>query len=360
MHRGFPSLSATAQLPDLDLRAEQLPGGATLRLEFPPVERVVMESQALLRILKHSKDGAPRSTTGMVLGIQLGTTVEVSNVIPQVQTNLYGTTMSEEERDFKDMEAEDKTLEYYRKAGWDTTVVGRYVGASHANWLAFRNLKYLEEQAVAGETALLIAYDPQRTAMGKLFVRALVPTPAFFEFCAAKAQKQQRVARGDAVEDDATAATAAFDSELLAKGLIREVPISIYTSTAAKMVLAGLASKPRHVANRTVALTSNAARNELGAYTERTMHYLVEILDKLRYDYLDGRASGIDGSQSSQLDAVLMSQQLEEQAVHLNAVAGGASMNLDFARALLNYRTGGGAVAAPGPAAGGAKKSVTK
>lgn len=314
MLRHFPSVGVAKEVAPIDDNEATCDTGAVMSTALPAIERVVIDVHAALRIVKHARDAAPRSVFGKLTGIQIGTTAEVSGAVPYVQTPSFGTQLTDEEREERDATEDAATFERFAAAGFDTFAVGRYACCSHGLHLTARQLSNLCDSIHNGEPALLIAYDPLRSSMGKPWLKALIPTAEFAETL--KADK----------DPDAPGPKTLSITE---SGVLREVPIEIYASTLQGAVLRGLAAKPRNVVNEVV------QHSAVGRYTDRALHSLVENMDRLRSDvnarvYRSGHEEG--GGVALRQETHVLVQQLREQSGHINAVAAGVSLNLDFAR----------------------------
>lgn len=66
--------SSNHTISDLDL--------AALSLNSDVITSVSLDGLALTKIVKHSRDSHPNNSTGTLLGLDIGGTLEVSNVFP--------------------------------------------------------------------------------------------------------------------------------------------------------------------------------------------------------------------------------------------------------------------------------------
>jgi hypothetical protein len=329
MYAGFPEVAIAGKQKVLNVKHEQTAvEGAVMTMQFAPVKKVVLDSHALLSIIKHAKNFAPRNVFGKTLGMQFGDTLEISSCLPTIQTPTFGTQMTDEERDEKDAKDEADMMQQLLASGYDAFVVGRYAGCAHSTFLSPRQLTAMSHAIARGEPAVLIAYDPLRTNMGKLFLRALTPSDAFLQLYKNKMLGGTHPA-----------------PQLAQSGLVVEVPVEVRNSALQEMLLHQFASKPRVVKN---VMTGNG---EMGRYSERAMQLMTEGLDKLRSD-VNARAwaaaqqaqrGPVAGEEEDKTagtvtalkpESHLLVQQLMEQAQHVSAVADGLALNLDFARNL--------------------------
>lgn len=334
MFRSHPDIikAVNADAP-IDYDAEKRPGGATFRTQFDVIDRVVIEGQAVLRIIKHVSTYEPTRAIpvqGFLLGLQLGSTVEITNILPHNQTQLFSHERNdaalERERDAKDAKREQEALDHMGKAGLDTCVVGRYSKTAYGSY--HRNLKSLEEMYHSGEPPLIIAYDPLRSAMGMLWLKAYVPSRAFIDYLKASRDKGGKSA-GPAKDADDAEAEAAGKYEFL-----KEIPVEIANNTAAQMVLAKVATQPRPVPN---AYTQGG---ELHAWQYRildeTFEKLSETMDNRngiqRYDNRVLATCLAEETQMNRAQLAMTMDQVSQRAQQLGNIASGIALNLEFVR----------------------------
>uniref|UniRef100_A0A7S1W5K7 JAB1/MPN/MOV34 metalloenzyme domain-containing protein n=1 Tax=Neobodo designis TaxID=312471 RepID=A0A7S1W5K7_NEODS len=316
MFKGYPKVGATtalgAPIEEADFTRET---GPVMTLDFPRVERVVIDAHALLRIVKHARDGGTRTVSGTITGMQVGTVAEVTNAVPYVQSP---DAEDEGRRDRADHQA---LIDKLGASGFDRFPLGRYACCTHSTHLNSRHLMHLEGCVRRGEPSVVIAYDPLRSAMGKLYVKAYVLGDAYL---AALREELDLAKRPDGdVAIDERRRHKKMDGE----GMLKEVPVEVYASSLQQQLLSKLAQQPRHVHNSII------ANHDLGRYTERSLSNTVDAMERLRADvsYRQARHRE-DGVAPLRAETHVLAQQLKEQARHLRAVAAGAALNLDFAR----------------------------
>ena len=263
---------------------------------MPIAEELRIDAAALLRLIKHSRDSAPRPVFGKLLGMQLRGVIEVTTVYPSVVTSMWGTQLSEEQRDEQDAQADKETLEHMKHAGLDTFPVGIYVGCPHSTFYVARNLRSMMEGAASGNPCVMLVYDPFKTMMGHLSLRAFVPTARFAEY---------------------NKTNPAYDAPLnLEAGLLQQIPVTIVASTLNQMVLYDVASRPRAV--------SNAFEQEGGEqYLERSAQLVTENLDKLKND-MKNRVPTVEKA--------LHIRALIEQTSHIASISRSTVLKTDLAQ----------------------------
>lgn len=304
MLRGSPQFTNAESAVKVDLKHENTAeNGFVMASQFQPIESVKLDSTALLRIVKHARDFAPNRVNGDLLGTQLGSTVEVTSVLPTVSTGSLLSGLTDAERDKK--EEEDKkdranALRLMRESGFGGLVVGTYNAASQSSFFSAHNVKTLQAQVTAGYPCLLLVYDPVRSQLGKLYLRAFTLSPPFVP------TREQR-----------------SDSERIGSPL-REVPISMSASVLSKSLLyQHVAPKCRGAKNVVV------EQGSLERYNERLLQAEIEAMEKIRSDLY--QLSNANEKGSLKMETRILCLQLREQATHVAAVAQGSSLNLNFA-----------------------------
>lgn len=318
MFSGYPQTTVTraAGVPLAD-DAETSEHGPVMTLEFPAIEKVIIEAHAVLRIVKHARDGGTRIVGGTVTGMQFGTTAEVTSAVPYVQSN----DAKDEEEARRDRADHDTLIERYGAAGFDRFPLGRYTCCTHSAQIASRHLNHLEMCVRKGEPSLLVAYDPLRSEMGKLYLKAYTLSDQYLSIVREEMDLAKRPDGEVALEERRKA------RKMDGSGVLKEVPVEIHANALQQVLLAQLAQKPRGVQNTII------ANHDLGRYTERALTVTVDVLEKLRADvsYRQGKHRD-DGIAPQRADTHVVAQQLLEQSKHLDAIASGSALNLDFAR----------------------------
>ena len=325
MFSGFPDVGVVrSPLPNIaDPKVDPLaeaeakrPDGSVMRLTFPSVTEVVIDAHAVLRIVKHARDHGTRIVNGSLTGLQFGTVGEITNAIP------YVASADAEDEGKRDREDHQALIQRYGSAGMDRFPVGRYICSAHGAHLSSRQVSHLESCVRSGEPSLLLAYDPIRSAMGKLYLKAYVLSDTYLNMIREELDALKRPDSETAAEERRNRVR-----HLDGEGLLKEVPVRINANVLQLQLLASLASKPRPVRNDII------ANHDLGRYMERNMHNAVEVLERLRTDVNHRVARHReDGALPLRPETHILAQQLKEQAAHLHALAAGSALNLDFAR----------------------------
>jgi hypothetical protein len=350
MLTNFPTVKvSSAPLAALDIDHERTKG-AVAATHFPIATSVVIESQALLRIVKHANDFGSRTAAGKLTGMQFGTAIEVTLAVPEYQPpydpNL---TLDELAVRRREVELEERSnLERLGKAGFDGFVVGRYVSCAHSALSEF-NVKMLaeamsdvpsrrgaqnKEPAKEARPGLLLVYEPQKTSMGRLHIKAYVPTPEYAAYAATAGGTAEFVKSG-----------------MSASGVVREVPLTVHVSPLAELLFGQLAAAPRAVRNTVV------ADGSLGTFAERGIAQVAEFQREVRQasDYVRARERG-----GEQLKAELLFERIRTQAQYLANVEIECVANVDFVRVLKEEHAGKAPATAAAAAAAASATPVKK
>jgi len=150
------SEAAAADAPEITVKESF----EELQSEFTDtvVERIVMDSVAIMRVVKDCMDSQFDNTTGTLLGMDNGTTIEITNTFPIPA----GDDSVEGEESLSDL-----ISRCYKEANIDTAEVGWYT-------TAFGNTDYLTPETISAQALwevtrnpkyVLLVFDPFRTML---------------------------------------------------------------------------------------------------------------------------------------------------------------------------------------------------
>lgn len=328
MLSNFPDFSVSAKaLNEINLE-EETKYGAVITSHFPIAKKVIIEPQAVFRIIKHANDYGTRLAAGKLTGMQFGDTIEISAAIPEFQPG-FDPSATPEELQLRRSEAEEgdgKNIGLLNQAGFDGFIVGRYISSPHSALNEF-NVKQLAEamsdvprkksstqSAKEARPALLLVFDSPKTSMGRLHLRAFVPTPEYAEYSKSEGSIE------DFVSNDVKGA-----------GVVREVALEIQCSPLAELLLTEhLATKSRSVQNTIV------AEGDLGTYKERGVAQISELQREVRNtaeQIARGRFNLVSGGDAA-LKAELLFERIRDQAGYLADLEVGCVSNVDFVRVM--------------------------
>ncbi|MCO5577387.1 hypothetical protein L7F22_031219 [Adiantum nelumboides] len=142
-----------------------------------PLRVVQIDGLVVLKIIKHCKDFMPALVTGQLLGLDIGSVLEVTNCFPFPSRG--GEEEEEIEADGANYQLE--MMRCFREVNVDNNTVGWYqstfMGSYQTAELIETFLNYQENI----KRCVCIIYDPQRSGQGVLALKALKLTDPFME-----------------------------------------------------------------------------------------------------------------------------------------------------------------------------------
>ncbi|KAI8843965.1 hypothetical protein BJ741DRAFT_589680 [Chytriomyces cf. hyalinus JEL632] len=190
--------------PNADFTVD-LDGIDAAKLETVPVEIVQLDALAVLSIVKHSQaqghglySGPDRHNDrndtsasthvgvhGSLLGLDISGVLEVTNSVAAVGGHM-AVTVGEQENLTPAAQHHVRMLEGLERIGYDANVVGLYVCAPMAAFWTLALLEVVAALQMRAPHAVLVVYDPVRTAHGNLALRALRLSQKTLDLMAAK------------------------------------------------------------------------------------------------------------------------------------------------------------------------------
>lgn len=156
-----------------------------LELEFTDnkLEKVVLDTVAVLRLIKDCMDAQPDISTGTLLGLDNGSTLEVTNSYPIPLVDADPETEGENSED----SFSETVLRCYREANIDTTEVGWYTTSyGDSVFLAPETVSAQYDWQKRNPKSVMLVFDPFRTVLEgtcgsrPLALHAYRLTPEFF------------------------------------------------------------------------------------------------------------------------------------------------------------------------------------
>jgi translation initiation factor 3 subunit H len=222
---------------------------------------------SLLKMIKHSQDGMPATVEGLLLGLDVGTNLEVTNVLPFPQSAGGG-----DEGDSRQQEDEARyqgeMLRLLRAVNLDANVVGWYKSAFIGSGISPEVLQQqFDTQEDLGPNALMLLIDPYRAAEGTLAVRAYRLTDLFM---ARYAATMGQMGHEEMVK-----------SEIASSSVFEEVPVRLRNTALAECYLQQLSA-----ASAAQAAGSGSELSRLfvssSSMLEKNMEKLCEQVDELK------------------------------------------------------------------------------
>jgi len=218
-----------------------------------------------MKIIKHCKENLPQLVTGQLLGLDVRTTLQVTDCVPfpKIDEDEEG---EGEERDGAEDESDAKGAEYQmemmrclREVNVDNNIAGWYSSTYMESFLnkftIGTQFKYQERI----KKSVLLTYDPLRTSQGNLSLRALRLTQPFMEL-----YKTQSFTKESLKE-----------SNLTYEDVFEEIPIRVHNSHLVNAFLCDLADKGSADYDfERLNLSTNP-------FLERNLEFLIDAMDDL-------------------------------------------------------------------------------
>jgi len=224
-----------------------------------PLTTIQVDGQVVMKIVKHCKECMPSLVTGPLLGLDIGSTLEVTNCFP-----FPSRSMDDEEAD--EVEGANYQLEMLhclRDVNVDSNTVGwyqsTYLGSYHTEQLIETFLNY----AQSIKRCVCLIYDPTRSSQGTLALKAIRLTDGFMEMYRA----------GDVSAEKLT------EKGLAWTDVFAEIPVQVRNSTLVSTLMREVApaGPMTQVDYDRLVLSTNP-------FLEKNLEFLVDCMDDLAYE----------------------------------------------------------------------------
>ncbi|KAI0830680.1 hypothetical protein BC628DRAFT_1355112 [Trametes gibbosa] len=236
------------------------------------ITSVQLDAMVVSKIVKHAKEAPGSSAHGLLLGLDLDGTLEVSNSFP-----LPHHSNDEDDKSAKSLSRyQAAMLRSLKDVQADDSVIGFYQGMTLGS---FFNQTLVETQAIHQERlrhgGIIIVHDISQTARGNASFRAFRLTRAFL----------------DAYKRNNFSSTSLIDHRLTFSSILEEVPLKIRTNALLSSFLGTLAEPSVSAAvqtNPALAVPSSAippsysSLNLGNANMPRNLELIVEALDNYK------------------------------------------------------------------------------
>eukprot|EP00245_Coleochaete_scutata_P016900 TRINITY_DN8078_c0_g1_i1.p1 TRINITY_DN8078_c0_g1~~TRINITY_DN8078_c0_g1_i1.p1 ORF type:complete len:340 (-),score=78.77 TRINITY_DN8078_c0_g1_i1:576-1595(-) len=185
-----------------------------------PLKVVKIDGLVALKIIKHCREYAPSMVTGSLLGLDIGSTLEVTNCFPVPGRG--GDEDEEQEADGANYQLE--MMRCLREVNVDNNTIGwyqsTYMGSYHTTELIDTFMNYQENI----KRCVCLIYDPLRSGQGVLALKALKLTEPFMKLYRA----------GEFIGEKLR------EVNLSWQGIFEEIPVKIANSTLVSALMNGL------------------------------------------------------------------------------------------------------------------------
>ncbi|KAM3366918.1 hypothetical protein ACQJBY_009870 [Aegilops geniculata] len=136
---------------------------------------VQMEGLAVLKIIKHCEEFAPALVTGQLLGLDVGSVLEVTNCFP------FPIREDDEEADADGANYQLEMMRCLREVNVDNNTVGWYQSCLLGSFQTVELIETFMNYQENIRRCVCIVYDPSRSSQGVLALKALKLTDSFMD-----------------------------------------------------------------------------------------------------------------------------------------------------------------------------------
>lgn len=320
MFHGFPQVQVVSD--DAPTGESIFAKDSDSHVELPPAKKVRISFPALTHLGSFSQDATCHSAVGgRLCGVQQGDTILITSVLP----SLGASGDAEDERDDtteskQQQKMYEKVKEMLRKECLDSYSVGYFIVSSACvnDPYSVVTADRLANLAIDGHPSVLLVYDPFRTGlMGKLYLRAFVPTDAFLDF-SRKNKKTKKTDKKSGMQEEARLLRACSVPK---QGVLREVKVEVEVDAYQLFCLNGIDIAPLP-SNSTVHHSDSMADYKV-ALLESVQRNLSDLEGKLSRETSRNQRDENNVPPARGVDTMLALVQLREQAQHLEALCDG-------------------------------------
>ncbi|RID48695.1 hypothetical protein BRARA_I05192 [Brassica rapa] len=141
----------------------------------PPLRVVQIEGLAVLKIIKHCKEFAPTLVTGQLLGLDVGSVLEVTNCFP------FPVRDDDEEIEADGANYQLEMMRCLREVNVDNNTVGWYQSTVLGSYQTVELIETFMNYQENIKRCVCIIYDPSKADLGVLALKALKLSDSFME-----------------------------------------------------------------------------------------------------------------------------------------------------------------------------------
>lgn len=221
-----------------------------------PLRVVQIDGLVVLKIIKHCKDFMPALVTGQLLGLDIGSVLEVTNCFPFPSRG--GEEEEEVEADGANYQLE--MMRCLREVNVDNNTVGWYQSTFMGSYQTVELIETFLNYQENIKRCVCIIYDPQRSGQGVLALKALKLTDPFMDL-----YRNQNFT-GEKLRE----------KNLTWQDIFQEIPVKISNSALVSAIMTELETD-------SPATQSDFDRLVLSTnpFMERNLEFLIECMDDL-------------------------------------------------------------------------------
>ena len=290
-----------------------------------------IEGLVVLKMVDHCQSSLPQMATGQLLGLDVGSTLEVTASFPFIhrENDKPGyPDVGDEELDREARDYQYEMLKSLREVNVDCNAVGWYCSIWQEGYLSSTVIEtQYDYQKELGTNAICLMFDPLKTTHGKLWLKALRLKSKFMDMYKA----------GDFTQE------AIKEKRLTCEDIFEELPLVIHNNILIDNFIAELALSKQFSEHSVLEDTHEL---ETTGYIAHAMEGLVDGADELQatwqkylYDqkrwkqqemYKDA-GSKTQAPKPSRLDSILISKQMINHCSYLEDFGMRNFENLYFA-----------------------------
>jgi len=224
-------------------------------MEETTLKVVQLEALVVCKIVSHCRENLPELVTGQLLGLDIDSTLEVTNSFP------FPSRMEEEEADTDVMGAEYQLemMRCLREVNVDNNTIGWYTSTYMSSFLSEATIETQFNYQERIKKGVVLIYDPLKSAQGVLSLKAFRITQPFMDLYKTQTFTKESLAKADLSFTD----------------VFEEIPIKIHNSHLVNAFLFEL--------EEDLSFNSDFDRLYLStnAFLEKNLEFLNECLDDL-------------------------------------------------------------------------------
>lgn len=222
--------------------AKKVPSASASRAKR--IKVIQLDGLVLLKILKHCKENSPDIVTGSLLGMEVGSSLEVTNCFPYLA-------------DEDDPDYIEDTLQAMDRVNVDNNNVGWYQSSLDGSFFSSTTIQEQYNFQKAIPSSICIVHEPQRSKEGKLSIKAYRLTDDYMK-----------------LHDSDKFSVQAFEiAGMTYDRVFREVPIKVHNSNLVHAFLYELRE------NKALSCDADRLRNSMGSNLVQNMRVLSSSID---------------------------------------------------------------------------------
>jgi len=225
--------------------------------EDSSLDLVQLDGAVVLKIINHCKDNLPELVTGQLLGLDIGSTLEVTNCFPFPSRLVDENEEGEEGVDSAEYQID--MMKCLREVNVDHNTVGWYSSTYMGSFINESAIETQYNYQDRIKKSVVLVYDPLKTSQGALSLKAYRLTQSFMELYKSQSFTKESLAKANVTFNE----------------VFEEIPIKIANSGLARAFLQEL--------EETGSVDYEFERLNLSTnpFLEKNLEFLIECLDDL-------------------------------------------------------------------------------